>query len=244
MRHIKFLHSVVRAVACTALLLGLGGVTLANRAPLTVVVQPPILAESVQQSVDTAGSEFVGLAGGGLDRKLASNDIIVSGLRPTDRTLCVNILKSSGLYRATFEYPLRQPVSEIRFQLRSTNLSHMKMTGAEIAIRAQASAGARCNSAAPFLSVRWAGSQLAGNAVLFNSRQGTEVTATTIGGGYVSCQSIRDAANDQGLPIRSFDTVCYAPASRSCKSEQGIRVSRADGLEADKPKVLLIRNPC
>lgn len=213
-----------------------------------IVVRPPVLKETVRETVSTSGSAVVGIVGNDPANLRGGMDLVVGGLEPSDRHICVSIERSSGLYLAQFK--VRRPAGQptVRIRLEKSVLSKISKNVGEFAIRARAFEDG-CKNSGPLLPVSWVGRNQSPETgkihFLINSLQANSITmvGSSSSSNKAICRRLRDAMSSPQLSVRNFDTVCEVPAP-TCNTTVTYKIYRRFGRDVSAPEEVSVRGLC
>lgn len=215
----------------------------AARIPRIEVSAPPF-REYEPEVVRYASRDVAGALVGSLQHRANRPVILLTGIRDSDRTICVIIERSNGAYLAAFNIPNARRGDTVELVLPSRLIGRLRAQAGEMAVRAQASGRGSCAAGDPFLVAGWTRPATTSVAILLNS-QDSDYVGISVGRGPASeCSSLRDALGNQRLSVATFDRVCRLPSFGRCGGEQSMIIVRRQGGAYLPPLRLTLRNPC
>lgn len=225
-----------------------GGVTLVSASmppgrPRPVRVSPPTLYEWLSTAAQVSGGDVVGVAPPRFTAPLRSNVLHIGAIQPADKTICVQLERSSGLYIAKFKIANPNQGNQISVEIDSRHLLRMGALAGEIAIKAQASRGSDCPEDSALLPVSW-GRDRPGQSLLVNSRGAARILAQLSDGSPLECRALASRSEFRNVTTRSFDTLCEIRTSKICPREAEVHIRRRTGRDSRIGSVQKIRLPC
>lgn len=214
--------------------------------PKVSVPKPPTFFEDQPPLAHYSASDVLGVLSGSLTSRTRTSAIVVTGIRPDDRTICVNIERSNGGYIAAFTIanPGRGPTLEL--VMPSNIIPKLNATAGEMAVRARASRRAKaCGDNDPNLVASWTRASGESVSILLNSQRATYAAVEIGGEAPVRCQRLDVALARPTIAKGSFDTVCQVRVGGACGGEQTVTVQLRDGARYRTPSPQFrLRNPC
>ena len=209
-------------------------------------VSPPTLQEHFDRPLELSGAQIIGFTGTPLGPTLRHLTAIVSGIRPSDRTICVQIMRASGSYSAEFVVKNPHQGPSIAFELNSRAIDGRKMDAlaGEMAVRAQVSANDACSDDDVFLPARWDIQPSRSFNVLVNGMGATYIRSQAEGAPTYDCRWLRSALGEPNLVDHRFNAVCPMPQVSTCGSEGEFDVLPADGLSVGPLRKIRVRGSC
>ena len=214
----------------------------ARRVPRVKVGQPPF-HEYRPAYLSYSGEDVVGLVSGPLNLRSIRPAIVVSGVRPSDQTICVHMEQSNGGYLADFSIANPRVGSTFQLDLPSAVLKSDRFRSGEIAIRAQVSSKATCTDNDTFLLASW-GTGRDGSALLVNAKRASYVAASVGTDSATECIPLEDVLGDKRVKTSSYGYVCRVRLAGRCGDTQRVSVQGIDGAVVRKPVFYTVRNPC
>lgn len=209
-----------------------------------IALGTPPFSEQVDKTILAEGGLLMGVAMGGLDRGVSEPALTVSGLRATDKTICVAIKHANAAYTAGFRTPNAGRSGTVRFRLPSRVIGKLNARAGAVAILAQASAGAACVRSDPVLPAAWGRVMPTSEGFALVNDHQADISRARIGPQPMQrCQSATSLAG-AGVPLRSFQVSCSLRWSAgSCASEAPLVIQFVDAGDQSEVRATL-RRPC
>jgi len=235
---------------CVRLFLGLACLALAppalpaSRGLSHVLVAMPPFSEQVASFSHYAGEALAGAVILPERAVPVGSVIVVSGVRPSDRTICVRIEQSNGGYHASFDVPNPNKGPSFLFVLPTSTIARLGIAPVELAIRARVSDGSSCNDNSPILAAGWGSAITPSIELLVNPQRYDRVSARVASGISSACSpALSNTAGDR-RSMSSYSIVCRVRLTGACASEQEVVIQFRDGSIAGVPLRLAMRTPC
>lgn len=208
---------------CLAALVGTG-FAMAQTPPLRLAPlgQPPLTEELGAVEVARQRADAVyGMVSGAPARSITfplTKDhpmLTVSGLSVKDRSLCLEIYRADGAYRASGEITLTKGATSLEIPLDSSPAARDLMNRApafagEMAVRARAARARACSSQSPWLRVTWAGPETASKS-LYLAVGGAALGIPSVrinNGPLAQCEPVSNLVNRPDLNGMIFSSLC------------------------------------
>lgn len=169
--------------------------------------------------------------------------LTVSGIARQDRSMCLEIHRADGAYRARAELALPAVVAgRVEIPLDSSAEVRQLMQRApplagEMAVRARSAASHACASASPWLPVTWAGSGPA-DAALYLAVGGAALGMPSVrvdGGDPRRCDAVAQLVNRPDLHGMMFSSLCPIQAAPAgCNNARPARRVKVLWLQGDR----------
>ena len=237
----KSIRQAIAAIACASL--STAGVAQRVAVARVEVGKPPF-QEDRPRFNRFSGEEVMGVIGGSLVERAVTNSLIVTGLKPNDNLVCVDIEQSNGGYLASFEMPNPRKGASVEFVLPSRILRTLGVRVGELGILARATSGKSCAAGASLLRASWTMRRSPTVSLLINSKRADRTSAVVAGSKAVVCHKLVDELHDHGLNVSSFDTVCSVTLDGACAQDNVTTLQFRDGPSYRKPLIVSLRAPC
>lgn len=194
-----------------------------------VRVEAPPFREWEPPRVETAGGEILGLVDANLKQSAPGQQILVSGLAPADRTICIAVTHVSGRYLAAVTLEKPRNASSLSIVLPGNRISALKAKRGELAILARASQGSSCSSADPVLPASWGREAISGSAYLMvNNAQSLRSRAALVGSTPAACVSLRNMLSS-ARALTTYQVACPVPVGGNCGETASFAVNLENG---------------
>lgn len=221
----------------------------ASSPPIPLVELPAsIIKEYYVKRGDTAlAARIAGIGSPQLDKPVPLSRLVISGLSPKDRFICVRIVHASNLYRAEFSFqnPGHAPTLRVRYASRYWGQLNDRITGA-LAIRAFASPDGQCDPVQSLLPAIWGEfPPETEGTLLVNGGQADSVRLQAASAASVECSKLDDTLGGHQIAATAFTHACPLKfVGSDCRKEVDLAVQRGIGPKFMEPDRLRLRPLC
>lgn len=192
-----------------------------------VSVPPSEFTETLHRSRKIRNSgPLVGVQSTAARLDVGNPIITVSGIKPSDKLVCLTISHASGVYVGKAKIKNSSFAGTVSFQLPAKLLKDVSRSAKQYAILAQASAENYCHSRNDILFATWGNSPPRGKVVIALSASPTAATRVVVQGavGGSRCQTASNYLAPKRLTFQSFSRVCSVSLSGECRQEARLEI--------------------
>ncbi len=187
---------------------------------------------------------IVGYHFGDLNEKISRPALLLTGIKLTDKNICIRVENRSGTYIAQANIKNPKLGSTIRVKLPTKKKSIYRATASDLAIVAKVSPNRECEGEAEFLTTSWNGMpKLKDSFNIFANLNGHDSAKIALQGtkNVADCLPVDMVIKDSNKTFRAFNYVCSLKPE-SCKSETLFALTVVSNGHLKGPNLILRRN--
>jgi hypothetical protein len=208
-----------------------------------VKIRAQAFQESRPKVVKTSGGEIIGFVDDDLLTSVTGASLLVRGLAPSDRTVCVVIRHISGAYSASFKADHQDRAPALRMVLPPNQIRSLNAKRGELAILARASETTDCGPDDPILQASWGPDNgVKASFALVNNHQALQTRSGISGSPVQPCKPLRDLLSDK-TAFTAYQVACPVPPAGECQQAKVLGLQFIDGTIQTTIRSS-VRRPC
>jgi hypothetical protein len=201
----------------------------------------------VAQGLTSISDRIVGYASTRLYDEVLIPQLTVTGVRSSDRFICVSISHINNLYRADFSFRNRgtSSVVKVLFESRFWHQLPSRSVG-ELAIEVYVDGASSCDGRKDeILPAGWGLSVPQEGYVLVNAGQSNSVRVQTAKQQAQDCRHVRDLMSQRQIVPVAYTHACpVSHTAARCRASLDLSIQRRDGPSLSMPERVRVRRHC